>query len=62
MGGDVDIPGNPCDFFKDHSTNDDSGDKYLNVDVSLQIEDREGAKSSVTRKTVRFYTAGNCGY
>jgi len=30
--------------------------------VSLQIEDREGAKSSVTRKTVRFYTAGNCGY
>jgi hypothetical protein len=60
--GDVDIPGSPCDFFKDHSTNDDSGDKYLNVDVSLQIEDREGAKSSITKKTVRFYTAGNCGY
>jgi len=59
--GDVDIP-TGCDFFKDHSTNDDSGDKYLNVDVSLQIEDREGAKSSVTKKTVRFYTAGNCGY
>jgi len=60
--GDVDISGNPCDFFKDHSTNEDNGDKYLNVDVSLQIEDREGAKSSVTKKTVRFYTAGNCGY
>jgi hypothetical protein len=59
--GDVDISGG-CDFFKDHSTNDDSGDKYLNVDVSLQIEDREGVKSSVTKKTVRFYTAGNCGY
>ena len=36
--------------------------KYLNVDVSLQIEDREGARSSATKKTVRFYTAGNCGY
>jgi hypothetical protein len=59
--GDVDIPAG-CDFYKDHSTNDDNGDKYLNVDVSLQIEDREGTKSSVTRKTVRFYTAGNCGY
>jgi hypothetical protein len=51
-----------CDFFKDHSTNDDNGDKYLNVDVGLQIEDREGSKSSVTKRTVRFYTAGNCGY
>ena len=59
--GDVDIPAG-CDFYKDHSTNDDNGDKYLNVDVSLQIEDREGSKSSVTKKTVRFYTAGNCGY
>src|SRR5205814_772975 len=58
--GDVDIPG--CDFFKDHSTNDDNGDKYLNVDVSLQIEDREGAKSSINKKTVRFYVNGYCGY
>jgi hypothetical protein len=59
--GDADIQ-TGCDFFKDHSTNDDNGDKYLNVDVSLQIEDREGARSSATKKTVRFYTAGNCGY
>jgi len=59
--GDVDISSG-CDFFKDHSTNDDNGDKYLNVDVSLQIEDREGVRSGFARKTVRFYTAGNCGY
>jgi hypothetical protein len=59
--GDVDISSG-CDFFKDRSTNDDNGDKYLNVDVALQIEDREGSKSSVTKKTVRFYVAGNCGY
>ena len=56
-----DIP-NACDFFKDRSTNDDGGDKYLNADVSLQIEDREGAKSSTTKKTVRFYVNGYCGY
>ena len=58
--GDVEIP--DCNFYKDHSTDDDNGDKYLNVDISLQIEDREGAKSSVNTKRVRFYPAGNCGY
>jgi hypothetical protein len=58
---DIDIP-NACDFFKDRSTGDDNGDKYINVDVSLQIEDREGTKSSVTKKTVRFYPHGYCGY
>ena len=59
--GDVDVSSG-CDFFKDHSTNDDGSDRYLNVDVSLQIEDREGTRSSVTKKTVRFYTSGYCGY
>jgi hypothetical protein len=59
--GDIDIP-NACDFFKDRSTGEDNGDKYINVDVSLQIEDREGTRSSVTKKTVRFYTHGYCGY
>ena len=59
--GDVDIP-NACDFFKDRSTNDDNGDKYLNADVSLQIEDREGTLSGKTTKSIRFYLAGRCGY
>jgi hypothetical protein len=59
--GDVDIQ-NACDFFKDRSTNDDNGDKYLNVDVSLQIQDREGTTSGKTTRTVRFYVAGRCGY
>ena len=58
--GDIDIPS--CDFYKDRSTNDDNGDKYLNVDVSLQLEDREGVKSSINKKTVRFYVNGYCGY
>jgi len=58
--GDIEIPS--CDFYKDRSTNDDNGDKYLNVDVSLQLEDREGVKSSINKKTVRFYVNGYCGY
>jgi len=58
--GDVDIP--DCNFYKDHSTDDDNGDRYLNVDISLQIEDREGARSSINTKRVRFYPSGNCGY
>jgi hypothetical protein len=58
--GDVDIP--DCNFYKDRSTDDDNGDKYINVDVSLQIEDREGARSSISTKRVRFYPGGNCGY
>jgi hypothetical protein len=51
-----------CDFFKDRSASDDSGDKYLNVDVGLVIEDREGSSSSKTTRSVRFYTNGFCGY
>jgi hypothetical protein len=52
-----------CDFFKDRSTATDSnGDRYLNMDIGLIIEDREGTRSSKTTKTVRVYTAGFCGY
>lgn len=57
--GDVEISSG-CDFFKDRSLNDDNGDKYINVDVGLVIEDREGTRSSKTTKTVRFYTNGFC--
>jgi len=60
--GDISISSSPCDFYKDHSTSDDNGDKYLNMDISLQIEDREGTKSAVTKRTVRVYVNGRCGY
>ena len=52
-----------CDFFKDKSTATDSnGDKYLNMDIGLVIEDREGTLSSKTTKTVRVYVNSFCGY
>jgi hypothetical protein len=55
--GDIDIP-NACDFFKDRSTGDDNGDKYINVDVSRRLKIGKARESSVTKKTVRFYTHG----
>jgi hypothetical protein len=52
-----------CDFFKDRSTSTDSnGDKYLNMDIGLVIEDREGTMSARTTRSVRVYTNGFCGY
>ena len=59
--GDFDIQ-DKCDFFKGRSTNDDSGDKYLNMDVKLVIEDKEGTTSTPTTRTVRVYVNGKCGY
>ncbi len=52
-----------CDLFKDRSTATDSdGAKYLNMDIGLVVEDREGTRSSKTTKTVRVYVNGYCGY
>jgi len=52
-----------CDFFKGRSTNTDAnGDRYLNMDVRLVVEDREGTVSNPTTKTIRVYPSGHCGY
>jgi hypothetical protein len=51
-----------CDFFKSRTLADDNGDKYLNMDISLVIEDREGTQSPKTTRTVRVYVNGMCGY
>src|SRR5438105_2603262 len=59
--GDFDIS-DKCDFFKGRSTNDDNGDKYLNMDIRLVIEDKEGTSSSPTVHNVRVYVNGSCGY
>ena len=60
--GDVEIP-NECDFFKEHSMSDDSnGDKYLNMDIGLQIEDREGTLEREKHQDGQVYPAGYCGY
>jgi len=51
-----------CDFFKERSTSDDNGEKYIGMEVSLVLEDRESTRSSPTRKNVRVYVNGYCGY
>jgi hypothetical protein len=52
-----------CDLFKDRTTATDSnGDRYLNMDIGLVLEDREATRSSKTTRTVRVYTNGFCGY
>jgi hypothetical protein len=52
-----------CDFFKDKSTSTDgNGDRYMNMDVTLQVEDREGTLSTKTTKTVKVYPNGFCGF
>ena len=59
---DVDIK-DRCDFFEDRSLSSDSnGDKYMNMDIGLVIEDREGTSSSKTTRTVKVYPEGYCGY
>ena len=59
--GDLEVSSG-CDFFKERSTSDDNGEKYINMEVSLVLEDREMTRSSPTRKTIRVYVAGYCGY
>jgi hypothetical protein len=57
--GDVETGG--CNFLQSHSTNtDDSGDKYFNMDITLQIQDREGTLSSKSNRSVKVYTNGFC--
>jgi hypothetical protein len=58
---DIDIK-DKCDFFKDRSLSEDSNGKYLNMDVRLVIEDREGSTSQPTTRTVKVYVNGFCGY
>ena len=60
--GDLSIQ-DKCDFFKGRSTATDSnGDRYLNMDIRLVIEDREGTSSQPSTRTVRVFTNGRCGY
>jgi len=52
-----------CNLLQNHGTaTDDNNEKYLNLDVSLVVEDREGTQSSKATKTIRVYPNGFCGY
>jgi hypothetical protein len=59
--GDLEVSSG-CDFFKERSTSDDNGEKYISMEVSLVLEDRESTRSSRQSRNVRVYVAGYCGY
>jgi len=52
-----------CAFFNTASGGDDpDGSKYLKMEVSLQVEDRSGARSGIARRQVRVYPNKRCGF
>ena len=36
--------------------------KYVNMTVSLEVQDRDGSNSPRATRTIRLYTNGNCGF
>jgi hypothetical protein len=52
-----------CPFLAGRSTSTDgNGDKYLNMDIGLVIQDREDTMSAKTTHTVKLYVNGHCDY
>jgi hypothetical protein len=55
--------GTKCAFFSTASGGDNpDGSKYLKMTVSLQVQDRAGARSSVVTQDVKVYPNKRCGF
>jgi hypothetical protein len=39
-----------------------NGDRYLNMEVTLQVEDRAGTRTAIVRQPVRLYPNRQCGF
>lgn len=39
-----------------------NGDRFLNMDVSLQVQDRAGTRSAIVRQPVKLYPNRQCGF
>jgi hypothetical protein len=39
-----------------------NGDRFLNMEVTLQVQDRAGARSEIVRQPVRLYPNRQCGF
>ncbi len=51
-----------CAFVDGLTASTDSNGKYVNMTVSLQVEDRDGTRSATSARTIKLYTNGNCGF
>ena len=39
-----------------------NGDRYLNMEITLQVQDRDGVRTDVIRQPVRLYPNHTCGF
>jgi hypothetical protein len=52
-----------CDYFDTASqSRDSSGNRYLEMNLSLQLQDASGARGDATRRVIRVYPDARCGY
>ena len=51
-----------CAFIAGSTALTDSNGNYLNMSVTLEVEDRDGTRSSPTTRTVKLYTSSACGF
>lgn len=51
-----------CSFITGATSNTDSQGRYVNITIKLQVEDRDGTRSSAVSRTVKLYTEERCGF
>ena len=52
-----------CAFLQSATGGDDpNGDRYLRMDVALQVQDKGGARSAIVRQAVKLYPNRQCGF
>ena len=55
-------PPSGCSFLSGRSTSSDDNGTYIQMQVDLVVEDRDGVRSSAASKSIKVYTNGTCGY
>jgi hypothetical protein len=51
-----------CKFVNNASTNGDGENRWTNLTITLEVQDRDGSQSPALTRTVRLYVNGNCGW
>lgn len=51
-----------CRLVASADSSSDGRGKYVNMTISLEVQDRDGTNSPTTSRTVKLYTNANCGF
>jgi len=51
-----------CNWLEGASSTTDSQGRFVNATFRLQVEDRDGTRSSTVSRSVRIYVNGRCGF